>query len=263
MIADAARGSLQSLAAAWPGELTDLALVAVSEVDSTQRLARTLLDRHLEEDEAPPTCCVLALTQTQGRGRRGRAWVSAPGQGVWATVMHGVESATLPSLPLRAATALAATLSALGPEVGVKWPNDLVVGGRKLGGLLIDTVRRDAEKAWSLVGFGINVGHGESELPTAQATSLRRLGVEPERCELAAVAPACVLAVWGEMLRMRSDWLEAYRRASVHRPGDRIECELEGETLHGELVGFDDEGALRLRTDTGERRVTSGDVYAW
>ena len=262
MSAPGSAPTVESIAAAWPRELTGLALIAVNEVDSTQRLARSLLERHLAEDETLPSCCVLALAQTRGRGRRGRPWASVPGVGVWATVVASVDSAELGSLPLRSAAALAAALADAVP-VRVKWPNDLVVDGRKLGGLLIETILREPPRGWAMVGFGVNAEHGEDELPTPQATSLRALGVAPERRRLERLAPELAGAIWRELQGESVDWLDDYRARSAHRPGDRIECDLEGERIAGELVDFDDHGALRLRTAAGERAVGAGDVFAW
>jgi BirA family transcriptional regulator, biotin operon repressor / biotin---[acetyl-CoA-carboxylase] ligase len=255
--------TVASIAAAWPRELTGLALVAVDETDSTQRLARTLLERHLSDDEALPPCCVLALAQTRGRGRRGRSWASGPGLGVWATVVGAVNPSLLGTLPLRSAAALAAALAGVVPSVRVKWPNDLVVEGRKLGGLLIEAVVREPERAWAMVGFGVNARHDEDALPTLQATSLRRLGVADRALRLESLAPMLAGAVWSELRVERDNWLDDYRARSAHRPGDRIECDLEGERVVGELVDFDIRGALRLRTADGERAVAAGDVYSW
>lgn len=257
------RPAVGDLAAAWPRELTGLALLALDQVDSTQRLARTLVERQLAEDELPPACCVIALEQTLGRGRRGREWKSGRGLGVWATVVAGSETADLGSLPLRSAVALAEVLARSELAVRVKWPNDLLIEGRKLGGLLIETLLRDGSRAWAMVGFGINLEHRDEELPTPTAVSLRSLGAAEEVCRLESIAPRLAGAVWKEIVSPRADWLESYQAWSVHRPGDRIDCDLEGERVHGELIGFDGSGALRLRTPQGERSVVAGDVYAW
>jgi len=254
--------SLTDVAAAWPRELLPVALVAHEEIDSTQRLARELLDRHLAEDETPPTCCVLALAQSSGRGRRGRSWESARGLGVWATLVLAMRPESLGAAPLRAAVALAETLAAAVPAVRLKWPNDLVVGERKLGGILVESVQRDG-RAWALVGFGVDLGHGAEELPTERATSLRLLGVAAGDRALADWAPRLVAAIWRELAGEPGDWLARYRARSAHAPGDRLRCDLDGAEVDGRFVEVDASGALRLRCDDGERTITSGDVYAW
>jgi len=254
--------TLSDLAAGWPRELLDVALVACESVDSTQRLARTLLDRHLAEDETPPACCVLALTQTRGRGRRGREWASAEGLGVWATLLLAAPVETLGAAPLRAAVALGEALAPAVPALRLKWPNDLVAGERKLGGILVECVQRDG-RAWLLVGFGVDLGHGEDELPGPQATSLRRLGVPAAERRLVDWAPRLVASVWRELSGAPGDWLARYRALSAHAPGDLLRCDLDGEALEGRFVGVEPDGALRLRCAEGERLLTSGDVYAW
>jgi biotin-[acetyl-CoA-carboxylase] ligase BirA-like protein len=254
--------TLSDLAAAWPRELLDVALVACESVDSTQRLARTLLDRHLAEDETPPACCVLALAQTRGRGRRGRGWASAAGQGVWATLLAPIAPEALGAAPLRTAVALGEALAPAAPQLRLKWPNDLVVGARKLGGILVEAVQRDG-RAWALVGFGVDLGHGEDELPAPKATSLRLLGVPAAQRRLVDWAPRLVEAVHRELAAGRGDWLERYRALSAHAAGDPLRCDLDGESVEGSFVAVDGDGALRLRCADGERLLTSGDVYAW
>jgi len=261
--ADREPPTVGSLAAAWPRELSGLALLAIDEVDSTQRLARTLVERQLAEDEIPPACCIVALEQTRGRGRRGRSWESAAGKGVWATLVVVVEPAALGALPLRSAVALAEALAGLAPEVRLKWPNDLMVVGRKLGGILIETILRDGVGAWAMIGFGVNLEHGDDDLPTAEAASLRSIGVAPASRRLERLAPQLAGALWREIELPSTDWLERYRARSVHRPGDRIECDLESERVTGELIGFEENGALRLRTPAGERSVVTGDLFRW
>ena len=80
-------------AAAWPRALGErVALVAFDRVDSTQRRARRLLDRHLEEDERPRPYAVVAVEQSAGRGRQGRGWASGPGRGIWASLVAPLET---------------------------------------------------------------------------------------------------------------------------------------------------------------------------
>lgn len=102
---------------------------------------------------------VLADAQAGGRGRAGRAWASPPGTGVWLTVLaRPADAAALDVLSLRVGIALADALAPLadGP-VALKWPNDLLVGGRKLAGVLVEARWRDARVEWAAVGVGVNV----------------------------------------------------------------------------------------------------------
>jgi len=123
---------------------------------------------------------VLADEQTGGRGRTGRTWHSPSGLGVWMSVAFGCElpAESLAPLSIAAAVSLAEALATLtGLDVRVKWPNDLLVGGRKLGGLLVESGNTAGERVRNAVlGIGLNVGLEDSDLPpelVGVATSLR------------------------------------------------------------------------------------------
>jgi len=250
------------LAAGWPVELLDLPLVVISSVDSTQRLARTILDRHLEDDEEPPRTFVVALEQTAGRGRRERRWESGAGLGLWGTLLAPVDEADLATLPVRLGVAVASELERFVPAVRVKWPNDLVVDDRKLGGLLVEAVRRGEGRGWVLCGLGLNLGDPAGDGLADRAASIRGSvsGRAPGLAEL--VAPVAA-AMQREVLTPSSGWRDDFLGRCAQRAGDRVRVELDGETIEGTFAGLDDRGAALLDTDAGRRIVTSGDLYAW
>lgn len=253
-------------AAAWPRVLVEqLSLVALDRVDSTQRRARRLLDRHLAEDERPRPYAVVAIEQSAGRGRQGRGWASGRGRGVWASLVAPQDRHALQSLPMRVAVALAESLRAsTGVDCRLKWPNDLVVHGRKLGGLLIDTTQSGQGEAWAVVGFGVNLLPPKAEPAAAVATSLAG---EAGTGVLLPPLPACAMellsAAVGALAKPEERWLDRYRSLSVHAPGDRLVCHLAEGEVEGHFVGFDDHGFLRLAVDGGERVIRSGEVFAW
>lgn len=255
---------LAELVQGWPAALAEqVNAVFLARVDSTQELARRLLDRHFAEDETPHPFAVLALEQSSGRGRRGRRWQSARGKGVWASLALPLAAREqLQMLPMRTGVALVDLVSGwLGGGCRLKWPNDLVIDRRKLGGILIDAVTRGDRETWAVVGFGINLGHAEEELPEAKAISLRVAaagGLPP----LGEAAGTAVAAVFSELTGDRP-WLDRYRAASAHAPGDPLECELAGERVAGTFAGFDSLGFLRLSTPAGERVIASGEVFSW
>lgn len=255
------RRSVRDLATAWPAELRGVVnLVVVDEVDSTQTLARRLLEHHLDDDESPEPFAIVALAQTSGRGRRGRPWASAPRLGVWGSFALPIEDAsTLQSVTQRVAVSLAETVNLWADgRCRLKWPNDLISDGRKLGGILVDAISRAAGPSWAVVGIGLNHGHGEQDLPYRQATSLALLGAEPP--PLGETIGALAGALWRE-LRGKGEWLERYRRLSAHRPGDDLECETAaGERMSGQFAGFDELGRLRLQTPGGIVTLTSGEI---
>lgn len=113
----------------------------------------------LAADGAPAGTLVLADSQTAGRGRSGKRWTSAPGAGIWLTIIErSLDPATLSLLALRLGVAAAAALQPFATgAIGVKWPNDLYVGNGKLAGILAEARWRDAAPEWVAVGMGINV----------------------------------------------------------------------------------------------------------
>jgi len=257
--------SPDELAARWPRELGHVACLMVDSTDSTQRLARSIVDRYLREEEELPDCAVVALEQTTGRGRRGRSWVSGAGRGLWASWIHREPESTLSSLPMRASVALAQAVAELGVEVRIKWPNDLVVGARKLGGLLADVVARDGDEdgcGCAILGFGINLARPLAPIEGVRPVALEELlpDAPPELTDLLVVV---ALSLESALSKPSSAWIERYRELVVHRRGDALTCLLDGGQVEGRFLGFDDRGFLLLETREGERCLSSGEVFAW
>ncbi len=112
----------------------------------------------LADAGAAASTVIVADVQTAGRGRNGRRWVSDAGAGVWTTVIVRPRDVdTVAVLSLRVGLALAAELQPfVTPTIALKWPNDLLVGGRKLAGVLVEARWRDALPEWAAVGVGVN-----------------------------------------------------------------------------------------------------------
>jgi len=129
-------------------------VVALAETESTLDVAHGLA-----EQGAPAGTLVVADMQRSGRGRMGRAWASMPGQGVWTTLIERVaDSRALDVLSIRVGLALAELLDPIaGETVRLKWPNDLLVAGGKLGGILCETRWAGQTPSWVAVGVGVNV----------------------------------------------------------------------------------------------------------
>jgi len=254
------------------------ARILVGHTDSTHRLGRRIVRDYLREGTEPPAADVLAWRQSAGEGRDGRGWSSPPGGGVYASLVRPLAAETrVQTLPILVAVAVAEVLDRyLGGRCRLKWPNDLMVGERKLGGLLIDVVsapRRDATRSPSTRGsrgavaiFGIGVNHGGgAELDPLRATSLEaeaaRADLDPPP-PLATVTREVLEAVDRELGENPGveELMERYRRRSIHRPGDRIRCRLPGEEVVGSFRGFDDNGFLLLEVAGEERRIQVGVV---
>lgn len=232
-------------------------LVVLPIVDSTNRLARAIVQEYETEEQPLPPLLILALEQSGGRGRQGRSWASPAGRGVYATRVLSVEDAgALQTLPLLVGIGLCRALAPLVPSsCRLKWPNDLLVEGKKIGGILIEAMVRAEGESRALIGFGVNVRQEQEEMPET-ATSVHRLGgtgsledvtwrlVEGLERELEHLGDLAYAAA-------------AYRELSVHRPGDRIVCRVGEGTVEGTFLEIDDQGRLVLDDGT---RLSSGEV---
>jgi BirA family biotin operon repressor/biotin-[acetyl-CoA-carboxylase] ligase len=194
---------------------------------------------------------VIADQQTAGRGRRGRAWHSVPGLGLWFSVAF---ESLLPGISFAASLAVRDALQTFCPTE-LKWPNDVLIHGKKVCGVLVE--QRGQRVA---LGIGINVCHRAEDFPEVlreTATSLEMVTGQPiDRREVLRV----VLTRLDERIRVlkqgcHMEILEEWLEASNLR-GRRIRA---GE-VEGSVTGLDPSGALILLTNQGERRVISGEI---
>src|SRR4030095_14056643 len=126
----------------------------------TNGLARRIASEYAAESIEPPRLWIFAFEQGAGRGRQGSAWASPAGSGIYATLASGrLERGLLDALPLLVAESLCSTVNRwLNGRCRLKLPNDLMVGGNKLGGVLIESVLRGGDPPAVIIGFGINHG---------------------------------------------------------------------------------------------------------
>ena len=129
-------------------------LVALESTGSTLDVAHSLA-----AEGAPDGTLILAETQTAGRGRSGKRWTSEPGAGIWLTLVErALDPATISLLALRLGIAAADALQPfVDAPIGIKWPNDLYLGRRKLAGILAEARWRDGAPEWVAIGMGVNV----------------------------------------------------------------------------------------------------------
>ncbi len=243
---------------------TSAGLVALENTDSTQILARRIVDEYVREGSAVPDLDIVAWSQGQGRGRHGRHWASPPGRGVYMTLIRSCQvRGWLQLLPLRVATALCEALGRhLGDRCRLKWPNDLLVGGRKLGGILIEAVTLGENGAVALVGCGVNHRVEAASLGLTGATSVR--AEAPDAPPLADLARQLIAAVDQELAhtRLASDVVARYQAFSLHEIGDSLRCEIDGVVVEGRFLGFDEHGFLRLRSHGEERLISTGEILS-
>ena len=251
---------------------------------STHLLGRRIAREYSQESAKPPETELLAWQQSAGQGRGGRAWSSPPG-GIYATLIRSlVVESEVQMLPLVVATALCEALNVdLAGRCRLKWPNDLLVDGRKLGGILIDVTSRGSasrrsssvtvshvspsgaascsslashNKGLAVISFGVNHGH----LDQAGTTSLEHEA--PGRTRLIDLAARLIEAVDVALERSASvaEVLDRYRQVSLHQPGDTLHCRIGDEQVEGVFQGFDSHGFLRLLVGTEECLLTAGEL---
>lgn len=240
-------------------------LVFVDAVPSTNGWARNLVERMVaEETEVLPTA-IAARTQVAGRGRGGRVWASVGRHPVAVSVIvpwQGGEERV--KLPVSFGISMACGLAEIfGIDVRLKWPNDLLVGRKKLGGLLVEARTGGAGNSYAVVGLGLNVDATRAELDGAglpEATSLLDSGVPRDRLEGDAPLVGVLSAADRAALWTYPDLPAAFARVSAHSAGDPMEVHEGRTTASGRYAGVTREGFLRLDRGAGVEVVLSGDV---
>ncbi len=206
----------------------------------------------------PEGFVVQAMRQTAGRGRHGRVWESPEGNLYCSVLLR-------PAEPLRdyghysfvAALALYdAVRDCVPPSVAVtlKWPNDVLVEGKKIAGILLES-----GEGFLIVGIGLNVAHYPEDA-LYPATSLRAKGVETNVVEILTNFLTCLIK-WRDAFcgygfpHIRTAWLERAQQGA-------LTVKLPGETVRGTMIGLGESGSLRLQlADGSERAIETGDVF--
>ncbi len=206
----------------------------------------------MAEDGAPSGTLVLADAQTAGRGRGGKSWASAPGRGLWCTLLERpLDTDAVEALSLRVGLRLARALDRFAPSpVQLKWPNDLMLGAGKLGGILVEARWREGRVEWVAVGIGINLAVPDA--PTVPRAAALRPGTRREEL-LAEVVPAvrAAAAARGPLTPAEladyaaRDWA---RGRAVRSPA------------RGTVAGISPAGALLIETPGGTIACASGSL---
>lgn len=239
---------VSALADAWDVPVLEVWPTVTSTNDRAADLAR---------DGAPPWSVVVAIEQTAGRGRRGRGWVSNAGAGLWMSIVVDAEPGGF-ALPLTVGTCVAESVDRVVPTLlsRVKWPNDVVIEGRKVAGILVE--RRGGRV---IVGIGVNLERPDEPMEgalepvglteVAGATLDPRVGSE--------LCGAIVASVRSALTRNRDSGapIEAFRSRDA-----LLDVTVVSETQGiGVARGVDDDGALWLERPDGTRvRIVSGSV---
>jgi BirA family biotin operon repressor/biotin-[acetyl-CoA-carboxylase] ligase len=230
------------------------------DLDSTNAEAR----RRAETGDAGPVW-ITAAVQTAGKGRRGRAWSTGQGN-LAATLLMTTDAPPSEAAQLSFVAALAAAELAdacLGAGAArLKWPNDVLVFGRKAVGILVESGVRPDGRLWLAVGIGVNLAQAPADVDRPATAFAEHMTAPPSPAEALEVLAARFEA-W------RTTWAtqgfapvaQAWT-ARAYGLGERCEARLPNRTLEGVAEGLDPDGALRLRLhDGGLERITAGDVF--
>ena len=236
-------------------------LYYLEEVDSTNTWAKANLDKF------GPVGAVYTTSQTAGRGRRGHTWINASGQALYYTVVLKTELAQPESLPLFASMAVADALEQrYGIQCQIKWPNDLLLNGKKIVGILCEGM---PDHHAIVCGIGINLAQPQSYFDAAGLPNGTSLALQGAKVDL-STDPAWLadgLTDFGFDRNMYvfardgfAPFREEYKAACVNL-GRRVTFDLpDGGQGAGEAVDVDEEGRLVVRTDSGEVHVFTGEV---
>ncbi len=235
-------------------------IALIPRVASTNLVARKIVNECIENELSLPQAMIIAGEQFAGRGRNERTWSSPAGKGIYATTLLTRTARDLPLIPLAMANIVATFLrDTYGIDARIKWPNDVLVGGRKIAGILIEARMQD-DRVYMLVGTGVNVEpvHDDAR-PNAVAIS----EASPKNFTGIEDATRAFIEHIDEQLALplqHDDVLAQWRSLSIHQPGDRIHCVLGDRTVSGTWTGIDENGRAVLNTPDGPLSVSAGDL---
>jgi BirA family biotin operon repressor/biotin-[acetyl-CoA-carboxylase] ligase len=238
-------------------------ILVINTVDSTNEQVRQYLEKDTQEG-----LVLIAETQTRGRGRRGRSWLSMPGVGLYFSVIlkPNIQPQRQPQLTLLAGLATTHAINEFTlQKARLKWPNDILLNGKKCCGILSETHPTDTGETGVIVGIGINANHALTDFPAELKSTATSLRIETEneidRLEL-------ISAVLGHFDKLYDAFLNDEEYAFMEQwlensdmVGKKITVTHGKSAICGTALGLDLHGRLLLRADNGEEMAfDSGEV---
>jgi len=218
------------------------------------------------QDGAPHGAVVTAGAQTVGRGRRGRSWSSPPGKGLYLSLILRPAPPTQTShFTILAALATArAVEQQTGLKTHTKWPNDILLHNRKIGGILSEAHLEQGQLDFLVIGVGLNVNLENAELPPRPLFPASSLLLETNREWPIETLRQVWLSEMDELWRAYGAGAWGAARAEFERRcvglGQSVRVVMENETYQGVATGLDDDGILLVQTESAMLRVVAGDV---
>ena len=231
-------------------------------IDSTNKYARTMA-----EEGYPEGTLVIAEEQTAGKGRRGREWYSPFSRGIYMSIIlrPDLSMHQIPRLSLLTAAALAEVLEEAGLKPGIKWPNDVLINGKKIAGILAEVITGRDGIEFIVLGIGININNPSHEFPddlrTPPTSVMTELGIPGSRVEL--LQKLLLSLEQHYELLLTDDFtsiLEKARRLSTVL-GQKVQFDENGANLAGIALDLDENGFLLVRDEKGKiHTVVSGEI---
>ena len=240
--------------------LTTIESIAlIPRVASTNLIARRIVAECIENELSLPQAMIIAGEQFAGVGRNQRSWSSPAGKGIYATTLLTRAATDLSVVPLAIANIIVTYLHDLfSIDAKIKWPNDVLVAGKKIAGILIEARIQD-DRAYLLIGTGINVEPFEDEA-RPNAVAISEIG---QNFKGVAAATEAFIRHLDKRLSVpfdRQSVLDEWRAHTIHKPGDRITSTIGDRTASGTWIGIDDQGRAILRNGDDILTISAGDL---
>lgn len=212
----------------------------------------------------PEGTVVVANLQTAGRGRLGRAWVGAPGTGLFCSILlrPKLEPARLQTLPLVVGVAVAEALESIAPVYcQLKWPNDVLIDGGKVGGILVTARTAGSLVDWACLGIGVNTSATVNDLPDGATSLVEASGQPIDQSVLESTLFTHIDAVFRSFVESNGRMSLDPWRARAVLLDERVRVMVGNASYDGRLVGVADDGSLLVAGDNGTiQRFTAGEV---
>ena len=238
-------------------------IVRVKSCPSTNDLAKDLALSGEKEGTV-----VISEEQTRGKGTKGRSWFSARRKGLYLSVILSPPSPEISLLPLVAGLAVSdAVFSSAGVRIGLKWPNDLVWEGKKLGGFLCESGYLGNRVNYVILGLGLNVSHGKDDFPEdirPNAVSLRLITKEDTDEKVLLENLWKALNHWYRQFVQgkREHIINAFQERSALPLGSEVTLDVNGEEISGVYKGINPQGGLVLEKEGKEKAFFSAEIKA-
>ena len=258
--------SRTTLAALLPTKILDVSLFVFDELPSTNALALELGKKH-----APSGTVILADRQSAGRGRLTRSWFSPPSVNIYGSIIFYFNNPLqeMGGIPLMAGVAIAEAIEqTTGTPIALKWPNDVLIGEGKLGGILCESFKRDSTDTCMVIGFGINVNLPESDFPEELQTSATSLRIQCQHSvDRESLLKQIILALEHSYASLLKQGFQAWHAKYSSRCatiGRTIQINYpDGSQLQGLAQAIGAQGQLQVSpSDLTEKSARIVDIYS-